>query len=112
MAQQGLPQGVPWPEGWPIPNYVNPPTRGTPALFLFTCAVTAVVVALRLYSRFYLTRSPGIDDIFLVAGFVSSTFSSGFVSDRVGVFVGSNIRDLQESYYMGVEQASLGCAFL
>lgn len=66
-----LPPGLPWPDGWPYPNYTDPPTRGHPGLFIATAVITAIVVALRLYSRFYVTKSPGIDDAFLVAGFVS-----------------------------------------
>ncbi|EXJ57948.1 hypothetical protein A1O7_05371, partial [Cladophialophora yegresii CBS 114405] len=66
------------PENWAPPNYVNPETRGEPALFIATCATTAVVVALRMYSRLQLAKSVGIDDVLLLAGFVLSigqTFS-------------------------------------
>jgi hypothetical protein len=59
-----------WPQGWPLPNYENPPTRGSPCLFIIVLVVTTIVVALRFYSRYFLTRSPGIDDAFLLAGFV------------------------------------------
>ncbi|EXJ80672.1 hypothetical protein A1O3_06956 [Capronia epimyces CBS 606.96] len=61
-----------WPEGWPMPNYDNPPTRGSPSLFIVTLVITAIVVALRLYSRHYLTRSVGLDDGLLLAGFIFS----------------------------------------
>ena len=59
-----------WPQGWPTPNYIDPQTRGSPVLFLVTCVTTAVVVALRLYSRIRLTKTLGVDDGLLVAGFV------------------------------------------
>jgi hypothetical protein len=59
-----------WPQGWPLPNYENPPTRGSPWLFIIVLVITIVVVALRMYSRYFLTLSPGIDDVFLLAGFV------------------------------------------
>ncbi len=62
-----------WPEGWPQPNYDDPPTRGGPALFIVTLIMTTVVVVLRLYSRRFLTRSLGWDDGFLVAGFVRAS---------------------------------------
>jgi hypothetical protein len=39
-------------------------------LFIILCVVTTAVVVLRLYSRYVVTRSPGIDDTFLVAGYV------------------------------------------
>ena len=100
-----------WPEGWPAPNYIDPPTRGSPALFIFTAAVTTVVVALRIYSRFCLTRSPGIDDIFLGAGFVSLSDPYVFFSDKTGAFYRSDVRVLQEPHDLGMEQASLGCSY-
>lgn len=59
-----------WPQGWPLPNYENPPTRGSPCMFIIVLIITTIAVALRLYSRYFLTRSPGIDDAFLLAGFV------------------------------------------
>lgn len=67
---EAIPSGTPWPEGWPLPNYVDPETRGNAAFFVVTASITAVIVLLRLYSRFYVTKSPGIDDAFIVAAFV------------------------------------------
>jgi hypothetical protein len=61
---------VQWPAGWPAPNYENPETRGHPSIFIVTSVVTTIVVALRLYSRHYLLRSVGIDDVLLFAGYV------------------------------------------
>ncbi|KAJ9609410.1 hypothetical protein H2200_005737 [Cladophialophora chaetospira] len=60
------------PQSWPHPNYTDPEKRGGAALFICTCLTTAVVVMLRLYSRVRLTKSPGMDDWLLVAGFVLS----------------------------------------
>lgn len=59
-----------WPVGWPAPNYENPETRGDPSIFIVTSVVTTIVVALRLYSRHFLLRSVGIDDVLLFAGYV------------------------------------------
>lgn len=59
-----------WPTGWPAPNYENPETRGHPSLFIVTSVVTTIVVALRLYSRHYLLKSAGLDDVLLLAGYV------------------------------------------
>lgn len=58
---------------WPIPNYVNPDTRG-PALDIITIALTSVagvVIGLRYYLRLCLLRSFGSDDIFIGLALVS-----------------------------------------
>lgn len=51
---------------WPAYNYENPETRGNASIFIVTSVITTVVVALRLYSRHYLLRSAGIDDVLLL----------------------------------------------
>ena len=61
------------PTDWPTPNYVDPITRGGGAFFIVTSAITSIVVALRLYSRYFLLRSVGIDDALLLAGHVGRT---------------------------------------
>jgi len=57
---------------WPIPNYVDPPTRGHGALIVnIVCMSLAfVVVMLRLYTRFRITCSAGVDDILIVIGLI------------------------------------------
>ncbi|GFF22079.1 hypothetical protein IFM61606_01218 [Aspergillus udagawae] len=53
---------------WPIPNYVDPPTRGNGALIVnIVCLSFAFVVTLlRLYTRLKITYSPGLDDVLIV----------------------------------------------
>lgn len=63
---------LPWPVGWPAPNYENPETRGHPSIFIVTSVLTTIVVGLRLYSRHYLLRSVGIDDALLFCGYVGA----------------------------------------
>lgn len=53
-----------------MPNYEDPPSRGSPSLFIVMLVITAITVILRFYSRYYLTRSIGMDDGLLLAGFV------------------------------------------
>src|ERR1700712_3863358 len=59
---------------WPTPNYINPPNRG-PALeyvgIVFSVLALTVVSA-RIYSRLFITRAPGWDDILIVAGLAGS----------------------------------------
>lgn len=53
--------------GWPPPNFVDPETRG-PALVITNVILIVLVliaVALRYYARAKITRSFGIDDIFI-----------------------------------------------
>jgi hypothetical protein len=57
---------------WPIPNYVDPPTRGNGALIVnIVCLSFAFVVTLlRLYTRLKITYSPGLDDVLIVIALV------------------------------------------
>ena len=104
-----------WPQGWPTPNYVDPPTRGSPSLFIAISVITTAVVALRLYSRFVVTRSPGADDTFIVAGFVRNSFNCFLVfgnRDPNIQFVDSinrpDGRNVRRNDHMWLEQAPLG----
>ncbi|KAK4934329.1 hypothetical protein LTR10_024373 [Elasticomyces elasticus] len=62
----------PHPTSWPVPNYIDPPTRGSPSLFVVMMVISTIVVALRIYSRHFVTKSLGLDDGFLVAGWFLS----------------------------------------
>jgi hypothetical protein len=52
-------------ESWPKPNYIDPVTRG-PAL-IYVCivfsALSLAIVIARIYSRIFITRAPGADDL-------------------------------------------------
>jgi hypothetical protein len=53
---------------FPVPNYTNPDTRG-PALLIVNGVFIAIVIAvvlLRLYTRIFIKRWVGSDDIFIV----------------------------------------------
>ncbi|KAK5411110.1 hypothetical protein LTR06_006000 [Exophiala xenobiotica] len=60
------------PTNWPQPNYIDPETRGSPSLFVVMMVISTIVVLLRLYSRRYLTKSLGLDDALLLAGWFLS----------------------------------------
>jgi hypothetical protein len=57
---------------WPAPNYVDPETRdwGAPVGIIAMCVVTCVVVGARLWARFHLKRTGGVDDWLIVAAMV------------------------------------------
>ena len=63
MSQSnGIPPGI------PIPNYVNPVTRppgGQITTIIFIILVT-ISLALRLYTRFRVSVSFGLDDVFVI----------------------------------------------
>lgn len=53
---------------WPTPNYVDPPNRGPGVVYcaIILASIGVLVVAARLYSRLFITRAPGIDDLLIV----------------------------------------------
>jgi hypothetical protein len=55
------------------PNYINPETRGGGIVALVTVllVLTYIVVLLRLWSRFGLTKTAGIDDALIIFNMVS-----------------------------------------
>ncbi|KAF2404042.1 hypothetical protein EJ06DRAFT_505542 [Trichodelitschia bisporula] len=57
------------------PNYVNPETRGW-SLVILVCVLLGlvyIVVGLRLYARFILTKNSGLDDYFIIFNLVPLT---------------------------------------
>jgi hypothetical protein len=63
---------------WPTSNYVNPDTEG-PGLIIICIvfgSVTTVLITLRLWARIFIIRQPGLDDLFVVLGYVRQSFPS------------------------------------
>ncbi len=59
---------------WPAPNYINPETRG-PALIIVeivALCISTACLALRLFVRIHILRSPDWDDWLMVAAGASS----------------------------------------
>src|ERR1700748_1340126 len=59
---------------WPLPNYIDPVTRGSGLLIingLFLTCMTVVFV-LRIYTRAVIKKRLGIDDFFIILAFVRS----------------------------------------
>jgi len=54
---------------WPAPNYVNPETRDwkAPACIIALYVATLFIFAARIWARFRITRTPGIDDWLIIA---------------------------------------------
>ena len=57
---------------WPKPNYVDPDTEG-PALMIvgiIFSGIAILLVSARIYSRYFITRAPGIDDLLVAISLV------------------------------------------
>ena len=57
---------------WPKPNYINPKTHG-PGLMTVACLLPSfaiLIVGLRLYARFKITKAPGIDDLLILLALI------------------------------------------
>lgn len=57
---------------WPLPNYVDPVSRGPAVLIvnIVTMSIAFFLTMLRLYTRLRITCTPGLDDIFIVVALV------------------------------------------
>lgn len=60
---------------WPVPNYVDPVTRGHAVniVNIVLGVLAFIVTVLRLYTRFKITCTPGFDDALVVIAFVCCT---------------------------------------
>jgi hypothetical protein len=58
---------------WPPANYVDPPSRGDGLVIASAVfgSLTTIAMAMRIYTRFAITRTFGIDDILIVIAYVS-----------------------------------------
>lgn len=57
---------------WPTPNYVNPVTHG-PAdivIILLLLALVTIFLCIRFYTRLFITRGFGVDDVLVILAFV------------------------------------------
>jgi hypothetical protein len=64
--------------GWPAPNYINPDTRGpeswiVSAIFL---AAATFSVGVRLWTRVFIRKWVGPDDLLIVLAFVRSVLTT------------------------------------
>ncbi|KIX01242.1 uncharacterized protein Z518_08967 [Rhinocladiella mackenziei CBS 650.93] len=53
---------------WPKPNYVNPENRGSALVYIsiILSILGIATVTARIYSRLFITRAPGLDDLLIV----------------------------------------------
>lgn len=89
---------------WPTPNYVNPENRG-PAL-VYVCIIFSTVGVIlctaRVYSRLFITRAPGVDDLLIVCGLLASiALSVMVIIGNKTYFSGRHIWDIPISKFSG-----------
>ncbi|KAI0382987.1 integral membrane protein [Hypomontagnella monticulosa] len=60
---------------WPPPNYHDPETRGHLGMVVGVVLVilVTIILAIRLYTRKWLTRGFGLDDVFIIAAYFPAT---------------------------------------
>ncbi|KAI1854904.1 hypothetical protein JX265_002543 [Neoarthrinium moseri] len=60
---------------WPAPNYVNPETRGPAGKIvgITLVSIATVIIVLRLYTRHFISKGFGLDDILIVLSYVPAT---------------------------------------
>ncbi|KAE9969593.1 hypothetical protein BLS_005312 [Venturia inaequalis] len=65
-------------ETWPIPNYVNPDTRGNALIILNSIflAFMTVILGLRLYTRLVVKRWFGWDDVFIISAYTCTVLTN------------------------------------
>ena len=68
-------------ESWPPRNTVNPASRGNAHVIiqLIFMPILLVFLAIRLYTRYYISKYIGLDDYLILAGLVSRTHSQIFL---------------------------------
>lgn len=60
---------------WPDPNYINPQTRGHGIIIasIIFGTICPIVTGLRLYTRVFITRTSGADDVMILLATVTQT---------------------------------------
>ncbi|KAK5278708.1 hypothetical protein LTR20_000916 [Exophiala xenobiotica] len=89
---------------WPKPNYINPETRG-PALELVCiifAAIGIVIVTARIYSRLFITKAPGWDDLLVVIAllFLITLSVLVIISNKV-YHTGRHVWDIPADTFVG-----------
>ncbi|ETS80597.1 hypothetical protein PFICI_08126 [Pestalotiopsis fici W106-1] len=98
------------PASWPEPNYINPETRG-PAAKIVGCiliSLASIVIFLRMWTRQFISKSFGLDDILIVFSYVPATVYA-IISLSSEVFLQGNrhIWDVEPRFFSPSLQTSL-----
>lgn len=60
-------------EKWPTPNYINPESRGSYSTITVSVllGIVTLILVVRIYTRIYISRGFGLDDVFILLAYVS-----------------------------------------
>ncbi|OCT49943.1 integral membrane protein [Cladophialophora carrionii] len=89
---------------WPKPNYVDPDTRG-PGL-IYVCIVFGAIGIItglaRLYSRLFITKAPGLDDLLVMValGFLTALTVLVIIGNK-DFYSGRHVWDIPPSSFVG-----------
>ena len=100
---------------WPKSNYVNPITRGPGLEYvcIILAAIGIVIVTARVYSRLFMTKAPGLDDVLVVLalGFITALAVLVIIGSKV-YYSGRHVWDIPPDSFVGSRiniWASLWC---
>jgi hypothetical protein len=96
--------------GWPTPDYENPNRLGPTGTIIAVVLLASVTVllGLRVWTRRFITRSFGLDDILILIAFVPAvgfTATGLIAKERFGW--GTDVWDVRPQLYPGSLQAGL-----
>ena len=89
---------------WPKPNYIDPVTRGNalPVLCIVFPSIGLVIVSVRTYSRLFITKAPGLDDLLMIAALAFAVALCVLISVEVDKYkINRHIWDIPLSLYSG-----------
>ena len=80
---------------WPTPNYIDPPTRGCAPIvgIIFLSVLSVAVVSARIWARFFMSRTAGLDDWTMMAAMVRRARSRQVIPGNADHLLGSFDRD-------------------
>jgi hypothetical protein len=85
---------------WPLPNYVDPEERGPGLVYcaIILASFGVLIVSARIYSRVFITRAPGVDDLLIFVGMLLGIALTVLVSiGNLRFHSGRHIWDVQPS---------------
>ncbi|OQU95387.1 hypothetical protein CLAIMM_01604 [Cladophialophora immunda] len=100
---------------WPKPNYVNPDTRGPGLVYMciIFAAIGIITCTARVYSRLFITKAPGLDDLLVVValGFLTALTVLVIIGNK-DYYNGRHVWDIPPDSFVGGRAniwASLWC---
>ncbi|KAH6654632.1 hypothetical protein BKA67DRAFT_658915 [Truncatella angustata] len=88
---------------WPVPNYINPETRGSAGKIvgIVLVSLVTIIIILRMYTRRFISKGFGLDDVLILLAFVPATaFAVIGVYGEVGLQWNRHIWDVDPRLYV------------